>query len=186
MAAVLALIPFGTQDIISNGLCHLVTKYTLTSKRKDKKLGTDISRQNHFINFVNKVMQLKDATLQSMHETLWPVIIAFYTEFCCVGNTLNKTLIRKATVDQYLDIAITYVKSKTTVDPSIDPTTKKRHSLIDSALNELKCWEKVPNGRMPITVPMIKCLIKYAKTKHEDLLENAIVDWFIMGTHTEY
>jgi hypothetical protein len=131
-------------------------------------------------------MHLQDATLQAIDATVRPVIMAFYTEFCCVGNTLNNKLVRKSTVDQYLDIAITYVKSNITVDPSIDPFTNKRHGLISSALDELKRWEKVPNRRMPLTIPMIMWLIEYAKTKHEDSLENALADWFIMGIHTGY
>jgi hypothetical protein len=131
-------------------------------------------------------MHLQDASLQAIDETVWPVIMAFYTEFCCVGNTLNNTLIRKSMVDQYMDIAITYVKSHTSIDPSIDPSTNKCHSLISSALDELKHWNKVPNRRMPLTIPMISWLIEHAKTKHEDSLENALSDWFIMGIHTGY
>jgi hypothetical protein len=131
-------------------------------------------------------MHLQDATLQAINDTLRPIIMTFYTEFCCIGNTLNSKLVQKSTVDEYLDIAITYVKSNTAVDPSINLSTHKRHSLIKSALDELKRWEKVPNRRMPLTIPIITWLIEYAKTKYEDSVESSLSDWFIMGIHTEY
>jgi hypothetical protein len=45
-------------------------------------------------------MELMDASLKSYHLEIRPVVIAFYTESCCAGNTLNNKLVRKATIDK--------------------------------------------------------------------------------------
>ena len=131
-------------------------------------------------------MHLKDATLVAYHAHVRPVVLSFYTEYCCVGNTLQNKIVRKATVDQYLDVAVKFVKSHTKTDPTIDPETAKRHEFIEAALAELKRWEKVPNRRMPLTIAMIRWLADQAKATHVDSLENAIVDWLIVGLHTGY
>jgi hypothetical protein len=149
-------------------------------------MGLDISRRDHYIAFVEEAMELKDASLKSYHPEIRPIIIAFYTESCCVGNTINNKLVRKATVDQYVNTAIKYALEVSGIDPSIDPSTNKRHNLIEAALQELKRWEKVPNRRQPLTIPMIRWLKQKAESTHEDSLENATIDWLIVGLHTGY
>jgi hypothetical protein len=75
-------------------------------------------------------MHLKDATLLAYHEQVRPVLMAFYTEYCCVGNTLQKKIVRKATVDQYLGEAVKFVESHKKTDPanqSSDGQTARLH-----------------------------------------------------------
>jgi hypothetical protein len=108
------------------------------------------------------------------------------TKSCCVGNTLNNKLIRKAPIDKYLSTAIKYIIETSGNDPSIDPSTKKQHSLIDASLHKLKRWETVPNQRHPLTIPMIRWLKQKAEPTNNDSPEKAMVDWLIVGIHTGY
>ena len=90
-----------------------------------------------------------------------------------MGNTLQKKIVRKATVDQYLGQAVKFVESHTKPDPTINLETAKRHDFIEAALTQLKCWEKVPNRCQPVTIAII---IVYVSGTHAGSLEHAIID----------
>ena len=113
MASVLATILSESRNLITHGISHLISMYHQTTNRQAKKLGTDLSQQNNFIKFVQEVMHSKDATLCAYHDQVRPIIMSFYTKYCCMGNTLQKKIVRNATVDQYLSEVVKFVESHT-------------------------------------------------------------------------
>jgi hypothetical protein len=76
---------------------------------------------------VQEVMHLKDATLLADHEQVRPIIMSFYMEYCCMGNTLQKKIVCKASVNQYLGDTVKFVESHTKTDLTINQETAKKH-----------------------------------------------------------
>jgi hypothetical protein len=146
-------------------------------------MGTDCSRQQHYIYFAQEELKLKDPTLSDYHPETAPVVMALDTEHMCTWHTLKSKLVRKTTVDQYLKEAAEYCihhkngkQDTARADPWIDGATEEVHILISSALKELKRWEEVPNQRQPPTKQMIGHLKTLVKSKHADSLKESITD----------
>ena len=115
-------------------------------------------------------------------------IFYMYTMALTVGETIQGTMVKEATMRQYLRAAALFTKSvgQRQQCPLTDPSTGKWFEPIEKCLREFKKWEQMPNRRSPLTKRMVRDLMEYCKDFHEDSKEKAFVDWCILGLHMGY
>ncbi len=113
------------------------------------------------------------------------IVMASFAAHLAMGNTILCKAIRSKTIEQYLLAVISLYRTHGYENPMLDSSTK-RSSLINDIILEQKRWEEKPNRREPLTWPMIEYIQKSntRNSTHKSSLQNAILDWFIIGMYT--
>ncbi len=167
-------------------MLDVASEYGQPTDRQTKRIRTNITRTEHYIQFARKRLQLDDPFLVEQRQEVKNIAIIIYLRALGVGETIQNKIVRKATIVQYLDAVAKLFEEEGLGDPRIDKDTGKEHAFIGLILKEIERWENMPNRREPVTKTMVKHLQGSCKRHHKDHLDDALADWMIVGLHTGY
>jgi hypothetical protein len=182
-------VPAKSQTSVQNLYRDIVPKQgrTLTNNGH-KKIGTAIACQQHFYHVVCGGLHIGDVTLNSMPLGATNKILYLYTLTLSVGETIQGTIVKSKTINEYLGPAAKSVqligqhKDCHMQDPHMGTQCKK----IKQHLRDFKRWESMPTRQDPLTKKMIRNLQNYTKDYHQDSKVLAFVGWCIVGFHMGY
>jgi len=113
-----------------------------------------------------------------------------------MGHTLHCKTIKSETIKSYLKAAADHISearrrtlSNTITqhpiwsDPRIDLATGKTSKLISNITDEVRCWEKMPNQREPLTVDMIQRAALQCNGATPHGIHNVMYDWSIIAIY---
>ena len=147
-----------------------------------KDIGTLLSRQNHFINFLLDKKLGKNVALKGFTLNIRNIIMACYTVHLATGHTLMCKTIASGTIKRYLNAAAELSRPANMMNPCLD-IMGQTSRYINDIIKELKRWESIPNRREPITKEMIEYIINKGKSikDNPDNIYSAFGDWLVIG-----
>lgn len=103
--------------------------------------------------------------------------LACYTVSLVQGQTIKGTLIRHATIKNYLGAAYEVFGSA---------RYTSEYNFVGTVLKAVKSYEDVPRRRRMITDGMMQWMIERADKEGPDSATRAMVDWIILGRYTGF
>jgi hypothetical protein len=148
-----------------------------------KQLGTVRSRRLHYFLFCDAVGLADNALLENVPQPRRNAQMALYAVHLASGSTLFCRAIKSATIGKYLRNVANFLACFLDVDArKVDATQSRIAPVIQSVLDEVLRWEKVPDKREPFTPAMWEHLYSsFAAGRNTFSLGPSICNWFGCG-----
>ena len=130
-----------------------------TRTMSHKAAGTLLSRQRHFLTFLSSINLPNNVVLLGFSILTRNVIIACYAATLSSRNIIQYKNISVSTILKYVSTA-SALSFPFQVMNSLVNIYGKKSQLIKDIKHEAKRWESMPNRRKPLTMDMVKFLIK--------------------------
>ena len=151
--SLVAALPTESRANVRDNWSGLASQTTagLLSKSQLQELGTCVRRQQHWYQFLSGALNLEDLTLNTLDIPAVNGIFYMYTMALTMGETIQGTMVKEATMRQYLRAAAMFTKSVGTRQqcPLTDPTTGKWFEPIKKCLRDLKKMGKYARPTQP-------------------------------------
>jgi hypothetical protein len=180
--AFLELFPAKSRPRLATGAASVLQ--CLVGRRKStKQLGTVCSRWLHYFLFCDAVGLEDNALLENVPQPQRNVQMALYAVHLASGGTLFCRAIKSATIGNYLrDVANFLARFLDADARKVDATQSRIAPVIQSVLDEVLHWEKVPDKREPFTPAMWEHLhSSFAAGRNTFSLGPSICNWFGCG-----
>ena len=109
-------------------------------------------------------------------------LLACYTVYLILGNTLKCLRIKHSTLRKYVNQAASLHIARKLPDP-LQPSFLE-HDMVSVLLNAVKAYEKVPNRKEMITDAMVTHMLQECTLSPPDSLQRSILDWILLGRVT--
>ena len=130
------------------------------------------SRQQHFVNWTTQTVGLDDPCHKQGPPQAQNYLLACWSVSLVKGETLRGQLIRKTTIDSYINAVLRLFTQRGIVNPRNSADT----DLVKLILTAVGAYEQVAKRRHMISDEMMLYMLELAKEAHPDSLVAAVVD----------
>ena len=118
-------------------MLDVASEYGQPTDRQTKRIRTNITRTELYIQFARKRLQLEDPFLVEQRQEVKNIAIVIYLRALGVGETIQNKIVRNSTIVQYLDAVAKLIEEEGLGDPRIEKNTGKEHAFIVLLLNKI-------------------------------------------------
>ena len=119
-------------------------------------------------------------------------IAVIYCNYIAKGHTIYGLKVRLPTLKGYMKAMAEYTSMFCNRDVTKQPNSTQHevcwetHPKILAIYKDTKEWQGIPNRQDPLSFLMIEYLQQEAAAKHQDCMEDAIVNWTTLGASTGF